>query len=374
MIHITKETLNIGIISEEQLVDIFATTSQKNKYYELNKFSGANKTTLLTEANRWCTIKDLGNRQYEIIEVFKYPKHKSLTKAKKGLYQYITPLILINLIDGHDKNNKITLTIGKWARQIKMINHNYNLVKYNRCNASNELKLKIESIDEFYDKSDSMINDYITNTLKYLDQMGLIIWRKVNIIRKEIINPNNLIVTENNNIITDLTIECHQASEEEMDYYARCIEIADKEANITNKSERYYSSKSNHYNSVLIRELNKQNIKMIYSTYEVYYIHLDKCKDILNEYENIEQAQLIEKFNKEFSEMLLNNADIRFDKNTYKYLAKGYENKDDFKYDFSNLCDIVINNKTEYLGDRIKQNTYEEKYSLKFNVQYKGDK
>ena len=373
MINITKETLNIGIISEEQLVDIFSTTSQKNKYYELNKFSGANKTTLLTEANRWCNINDLGNRQYEITEVFKYPKHKSLTKAKKGLYQYITPLILTNLIEGHDKNNKITLTIGKWARQIQMINHNYNLIKYNRCNASNELKLKIESIDEFYDKSDSMINDYITNTLKYLDQMGLIIWRKVNVIRKEIINPNNLIVTESNNIITDLTIECHQASEEEMDYYARCIEIADKEANITNKSERYYSSKSNHYNSVLIRELNKQNIKMIYSTYEVYYIHLDKCKDILTEFENTEQTQLIEKFNKEFSEMLLNNADIRFDKNTYKYLTKGYENKDDFKYDFSNLCDIVINSKTEYLGDRIKQNTYEDKYSLKFNVQYKGE-
>lgn len=349
---------------------MFATPSQKTKYYQKNRFIGVGKNTLLNEVNRWCKIIDLGNKQYEITEVYKYPKHKSLSKVKKGLYQYITPLVLSNLIDGHDQNNKITLTIGKWARQIKMTNSNYNLIKYNRCNASNELKLKIESIDEFYDKSESMINDYITNTLKYLEQMGLIVWRKVVLVKKEVINSNNIIVTEDKQINTDLIIDIHQATEEEMDYYARCMEIADNEANILNKSERYYSSKANHYNTALLRELHKKNITMIYSTYEVYYIHLDKCKNILNEFNNLQESNLVEKFNKEFSDLILNNADLRFDKNTYKYLDKGYSDKADFKYDLSNLCDIVINNKTEYLGNRINQSTYEEQYSLKFNVKH----
>lgn len=323
---------------------------------------------------RWCEINDLGNKQYEIINIYTYPKPKVLSKITKGLYQYITPLILMSLIDGHDQNNKITLTIGKWARQIKMVNGNYNLIKYNRCNASNELKLKLESIDEFYDRSDSMVNDYITNTLKYLEQIGIVIWRKVNMIRKEVVKSDTLIVSENNQVSADLIIEQHQASDEEMEYYARCMEIADKEAGITNKSERYYSAKANHYNSSLLRELNKRDIKMIYSTYEVYYVHLDKCKYILSEFPINDEQELVKMFNTEFSNLMLNNADIRFDKNTYKYLDKGYDDKSDYRYDFSNLCDIVINNETEYIGERFEKSSYEDRYNLKLHVKYESEK
>ena len=62
----------------------------------------------------------------------------------------------------------------------------------------------------------------------------------------------------------------------------------------------------------------------------------------------------------EFSEMLIENAGTRFDKNTSKYLL----NKDNYLLSFENLCEITIDKETEYLGKRIREKTIEDDYSL----------
>lgn len=130
-----------------------------------------------------------------------------------------------------------------------------------------------------------------------------------------------------------------------MDYYAQCVSIADKEANIENAGERYYSSKAKCFQEVLKRELYKKKIKYFYSTYEAYYVHLDKCKSLLEHFGEYNREQLVDSFNKEFSDMIVENAGIRFDKNKTKYLL----NKSDYLLSFENLCEITVDNKTEYL-------------------------
>ena len=148
-----------------------------------------------------------------------------------------------------------------------------------------------------------------------------------------------------------------------MDYYSQCVAVADKEANIENAGERYYSSKAKHFQEVLKKELYKRKIKCVYSTYEAYYVHLDKCQDLLNHFGRFDFEKLVEDFNKEFSDMLIENAGIRFDKNETKYLLS----KDNYLLSFENLCEITIDNKTEYLGKRIREKTIEDNYNLQIS-------
>ena len=56
------------------------------------------------------------------------------------------------------------------------------------------------------------------------------------------------------------------------------------------------------------------------------------------------------------------------DKNKTKYLL----NKSDYLLSFENLCEITVDNKTEYLGSRIREKPIEDNYNLKVNAKKKG--
>ena len=147
-----------------------------------------------------------------------------------------------------------------------------------------------------------------------------------------------------------------------MEYYSACINIADKEANINNYTERYYSKKSKHFNEVLKRELYKRKIKCVYKTYEAYYVDPEKCEYILHQFQQTNRKKLIKKFNNEFTSMILENANKRFNKFPSKYLYCNGE--DDYMLRQEAMCEMTIANETEYLGDRIKKSVIDDNYSL----------
>lgn len=360
-----KENLKNGIICEKDLVDIFATTGQSQKYLSVNRFTGKNKNILLKEVSRYCTVVDLGNRQYEISEVKKYPIPKIYDKMNKSLYQYIVPLILNKLIDGHDKNNKITLTSNKWARQIQMINGNYNLVKHHKKDASDKLDFRISYIEDFYNKADDMVNNYLEMSLKYLKQTGSIIWRDVYMVHMESVGDKIIEIDDSNNIYAEFNVDEHQATQEEMEYFSRCVEVADKIAGIDKSNdtdrERYYGKKALRFTKALSAELNKRNIKYIYKTYEVYYVHLDRCKDMLSLFNT---ENMVEKFNYEFEKLITDNATKRYKKGELSKYSEDYVNT------FVDLCEITINSKTESMAHRLDltEPNPENNYNLKFKM------
>ena len=365
--------IKTGKITEKQLVELFGSDAQKKSYEENGRFVGNYKNTIFKKINKYCKIKELskeeGRRVYEITDVYKYPLPANFNKMNQSLYQYIVPLLLTNLINGHDEHNKIDITVGKWAREINMVNRNYNLVKYNREDASRETQYSINTINEFYDKADDMIDWYITNALDYLKSAGLIIWREVHRVNEEVSSGEN-VIDANGNINVDISINSHQASEEEMEYYSQCIAIADKIAQIENASERYYSKKSKQFGEVLKRELYKKKIKCVYKTYEAYYVNLDKCKFVLNQFGEFNTDNLIGEFNREFTNMIVGNAEKRFEKYPDKYLS--YVEKDDYALCFQGLCEITVNKDTEYLGSRIREKTINDEYTLQITPSKKG--
>jgi len=356
-----KENIKLGEISEEELVKAFGSDAQKKSYEENGRFIGNYKNALLKKMSRYCNIKESKKRTYEISEVYEYPLPSNFNKMNKSLYKYIVPLLLNSLINGHDKNNKIDITIGRWAREINMVNKNYSLVKSQKEATSKEIQYPLETINEFYNKADDMIDWYITNALDYLKSAGLIIWRDVYRINKEV-SDEKITIDENGTVYADISIESHQASKDEMDFYSKCIDIADKEANISNESERYYSKKSRRFNEVLKRELYKEKIKCVYMTYEAYYINLDKCNYLLSKFGSLNIEDVIKDFNQEFTDMLIENAGKRFDKQPGKYIY--HHDKDDYKLCFQGLCEMTIDKDTEFLGYRIKKKTIEDDYKL----------
>lgn len=364
-----KPTIKKGKLTEKKLVELYGSEAQKKSYKENGRFVSNYKKTLLTKMSRYCTIKDLGDRTYKITNVYDYPLPSNFNKMTKSLYQYIVPLLLTNLINGHDENNKIDITVGKWAREINMVNKNYNLVKYNKEDTSKETQCSLDTINEFYDKADDMIEWYITNALDYLKSAGLIIWREVYRVSEEI-SSGESVIDEHGNIHVDISIESHQASEDEMNYYSHCVSIADKAARIENAGERYYSKKSKLFGEVLKRELYKKKIKCVFKTYEAYYVNLNKCNFVLDQFGNFQTDNLIGEFNEEFTKMLIENAGKRFDKNPNKYIS--YSEKDDYTLCFQNLCEITIDKNTEYLGHRIREKTIDDDYSLKITPSKKG--
>lgn len=358
----TKE-IKTGKITEQELVEVFGSASVRKSYLEIEKFKGHQKTDILKKASKYCDIKEYkkenGRMTYKISEVYEHPLPTNFNKMNSSLYKYIVPLILDTLVFEHDKNNSIEITVGKWAREINMINQNYNLIKYNREDTSKEFQIRMNEINEFFDKADHMINWYIENALDYLKSAGLIIWRQVNRVNIEE-SDGKSIIDQDGNVEVNVNITSHQASKEEMEYYSKCIAIADKEADIENAGERYYSSKAKRFQEVLKRELYKRKIKYIYSTYEAYYVHLDKCESLLKHFNFKNKDSLINDFNTEFSNMIIQNADSRFDKNQMKYLLA----KEDYLLSFKNLCEITIDNNTQYLGERIREKTIDDNYNL----------
>ncbi len=125
-----------------------------------------------------------------------------------------------------------------------MVNQNYNLCKYNKKETSRAIKYELDTINEFYNKSDDMIEYYIMNALDYLKSTGLIIWRDVYKITSEV--SDEMVEIDSDGVVhANIKLETREASKEDMDFYAACIKVADEKANITNASERYYSKNHN---------------------------------------------------------------------------------------------------------------------------------
>lgn len=357
--------IKIGIITEKELVKKYATPAQKKSYQTNGRFIGGYKKKFFDKMNRYCEIEDLGNRKYEIKKVYEFPLPANFNKMNSSIYKYIVPLILSMLTKGHDESRKVDITVGKWAREIKMVNKNYNLLKYNQEAASAEFDIPYDAVAEFYEKSDDMINYYITNALDYLKSAGLIIWRDVYKIVTET-TSGTVSIDHRGNVQTEVTITTKQASQDDMDYYAACIQIADEEVNITNARDRYYSKKAKRFQSILNRELYKRGIKNVYKTYEAYYINLDKCNFILNAFDFKNTESLVKSFNSEFESMIVENAKKRYRKIPQKYTYS--HDEDNYSICFSGMCDMVINNETGYLGERIAKRKKEEDYKLDARV------
>lgn len=365
------ETKNIktGEITEQGLVSLFGSEAQKKSYKSNGHFIGSNKQTLLKNVSKYCKIKDCGRRIYRITEVYRYPLPSNFAKMNKSLYRYIIPLLLSYLTDGHDESSKPDMRLGRWAGKIGMFNKNFNLIRYSQESTSQETGIPVTVINDFFDKSENMAGWYMDNAFGYLKSAGLIACNGIYHASKEI-SSGRTKIDEDGNVYTGISLDRHRASEEETRYYSQCVAAADTLAGIKNTKERYYSKKSGRFNSALKKELYKEKIKCIYKTYEVSCTDIEKCRFVLGQFGETSYDCLTTGLNKEFTAIVMENAEKRFDAGPGKYRC--CKCKDDYMVYFGWLCEMVIDKNTEYLGNRIKKKKFEDGYSLHITPERNG--
>ena len=237
---------NSRLLAEDDLVAIFATDKQKMTFMASgNKFKGGKqKETLLKQASRYCEVEDLGNRKYRIAKIYQYPVPKNYKQMSSGLHQYLTPLILVNLIaSGIYQVKNLTFTTNKWYRMFDMINANYANFKLNIDYTSKKFNVGKNVLYDFFNATDDALVYYFKKSLEYLKAANLFNFQEINWVYVRSVDVKR---NENEKHCINIRPEHRRATATEMVYIRKCEEKASHIAGISpdDESAKYYGSKS----------------------------------------------------------------------------------------------------------------------------------
>ena len=270
------------VYSEKALVDKICTEAQKKSYAKKDKFASSGyKSMFLDKLSTFCEYEyDKETKQYTILDVYKIPKTMAQARLHKGIYKFLAPLILNEMINNHDENNKARLTVFDLAKKIDMVNSNYDCLKYNIEQFEDELGIPYIEMYEFFNKADLQIDEYIRRCIKYLRSENCVIANEVHVIQTFEEN----IETDDGLCVITKEKEIHTASDEEVKLYARLVEEASRISNAHTTYEQWYGTNAKKFKRVLAKLLKENGIDYVCRGFEMWYVDLDKCKYMLDEY------------------------------------------------------------------------------------------
>lgn len=320
----------VGEINNKELLEHFGTKKQIESYIKDKRLGGNAKKRILTKAKKFCDIEDLGKGKYIIHKTYNIPQDDPILPLKKGLYQYLTPLVLSKLLDD-DEQFKTTLPFLGWARKFDMINDNYSLLKYNQEQGSVALNINPDIMFEYFDKIDDCIKYYLQECLSILSDpkgLNLIDFDSIKMVKKAYVTPVN---KDDGGVEVICKYEDEVVSDDDRKFIYECEAIAKEKAGITNNREKFYGVKSYIYKRELKSLLSKRNILFMYSAYNIY------CKDSKELTKALEKFQtnisnrdeFIKVFNKYFADYLERTAQNRQNREIQK---KNEVTADNIKY------------------------------------------
>lgn len=268
--------------SEVELVSMICTEIQANSYKKKNKFVGGKQRSMfLDKLSTYCEYEyDKEQKQYTITDVYDSPQTMAQARLHKGIYRFLAPLILNEMINNHDENNKARLTVFDLAKKIALVNNNYDQIKYNMEQVGDELSIPFYIVYEYFNKTDLQIDEYLRRCIKYLRSENCVIANEVHVIQtfeqSAELDENLVLITKEKDV--------HTASDEEMKLYSRIIEQASREAGAFTNYDQWYGKSSGKFKKALKRLLEQHGIDYVCRGFEMWYIDLDKCKKMLDEY------------------------------------------------------------------------------------------
>lgn len=310
--------LNVGIIGNAELVNLFGTDKNKETFKIKNKVDASLKKSLLKRAYCVCDIEDLGNGKYKIKKIRDYILPQSLYNINKGLYKWLTPMILKKIL--YDYSYQNAYQSGKFglATYIGMINENYTKIKKYKSSASEELNLDYKNLIDFYSHIDNYIEHYIETCLKNLKSCGAIDYDNPYMISyREFEDAHE---TSNINLKFN-EIKFKLMGDSENRIYIDIENEIMKEMNISNLGEAYHSKNTFKFVEELNLRLSKtpvmsedgKKIRMLrkFKVYRIWYNTIEACENLLNEFPKYSLETIIEEFNNEFIDLALSNLKIR---------------------------------------------------------------
>lgn len=280
---------------------------------------------------RYCDYEyDPQSKRYIVNEVYAYPKSLSDAKIHKGIYQYLAPLILNEVLFGKmHKDRNAVITSMDLAKTVEMVNGNYNNAKYNQDAMQTDLGFSQAVLAEYFNKADSRIDDYIRQCVKYLANMNCVIYNETHMIG---IMPKVADI-ENGHIIIE-PAQVRAATDDEMKLYSRLVEKASRRAKITSDREKWYGKKAARYNTELTRLLKENNILFVCRAFELWRVDEKRCKDVMRSFADKTIAERQREIGTVLKCIMDTNAENRVEKN--QALGKDYLEQ------FKRLSDITL--------------------------------
>lgn len=141
--------------------------------------------------------------------------------------------------------------------------------------------------------------------------------------------------------------EIRKATDDEMNLYAKLLEKADNEIDIYSSQERWYGPKANSYKKTLSYLLRENNIEYVTSGFEVFCVHPDRCKAIMQTFSN----KPLNEYRQGIGKLLK----MRSDFNAKNRIAKGkvIDFDRDYLENFKSLSEISMLYGAEDIAKRI---------------------
>lgn len=346
--------LNRGQYSESTLVDKVCTAAQKRSYHKKEKFSNSKQREMfLDRLSCYCKFEyDSNTKKYKIKEVFKYPKTAAEAKIHKDIYQYLTPLILNTIIN--NESRQTIFNVYELTKDTNMVNQNYAPMKFAQNEVSYGLQIPHKTISEYFDKTDSYIHHRIKQCIQYLSETGCIFFNETHIIKKVVFTD---VQVNLNGCKSKGKSEIRKATDDELDLYAKLLEIADNEVGIKSNQDRWYGKKARAFKNTLSRLLRDHNIAYITKGFEIFRIHLDRCEEIMQTFSD----KPLDQYRKEVGTLLKEISDCNAEGRIKD--GKCIDFDEDYLENFKNLSEISLLYGAKNITEQIPslKRSYEER-------------
>jgi hypothetical protein len=325
--------LNRGQYSEITLVDKICTAAQKRSYYKKEKFPNSKQREMFLERlSCYCDFEyDPNTKKYKIKEVFKYPRTAAEIKIHKDIYQYLAPLILDTIINS--KSRQAIFSVYELTKDTNMVNQNYAPMKFAQNEVSYGLQIPRKTISEYFDKADSYIHHRIKQCIQYLSETGCIFFNETRIIKKVVFTD---VQVNLNGYKSKGKSEIRKATDDELDLYAKLLEIADNEVGIKSNQDRWYGKKARAFKDTLSRLLRDHNIAYVTKGFEIFRVHLDRCEEIMQTFSDTP----LDQYRKEVGTLLKAISDCNAEGRIKD--GKCIDFDEDYLENFKNLSEISL--------------------------------
>jgi len=168
---------------------------------------------------------------------------------------------------------------------------------------------------------------------------------------------NKVYIDKKGNPVVEGEFENVRATSEEVRYFNEVSEMARVSLNIKSKAECFYGSKAFQFCKIVTEKLKEKGIMYFYDGYEIYYTNLDRCKNLLKEFNDYDNEHLlIKKFNEEFINLIMDNAEKRQLKND---IYNQYRKEENYIANFKTLSELTIDSTAKKL--KIKNKNKDKK-------------
>ena len=278
---------------EEELVRLFCTPKQIEKYIENGYFVSSNKKTFIKTYEKYCRLNPIGKKKYQVVSINDVFLPQYFDKMKDGKYLYVCSKLLRFFLE----SPYTVFSYGQLCRKSSLFADSYVISKVLTSNKDNLSPLDCEFYRRFEIKNErelqKVYKNYnkscyktIDNALKYLSCDYI----KVNktVVVKRIIIDNDIDSTDDENKENEFVVKntitelIRVATDEDLEIIKNAESQIDKKLNIAELKERYFSDKSKKWRKEVRKILSKYGIEFYYNSFSVSIVNSHLARKLLN--------------------------------------------------------------------------------------------